>query len=238
MANISRRFFLSAAPAGLATLDELARPAQSPEAQLVWKTSDWNVAAFRRLTEQQAQVKQLFDITQVGDGKFLNNIKNSLNGLHFGFAIFDEHVKIVAALHGPANLLNYDDYVWNKYQIGAWLDIADPLTRRPAVRNIFYSNKNTASTQSGSQDPDNPNSLYQATNIEALQSRGVQFLACHTATEEQAQVLAKRNHLSESPEQIVRDMLAHTVPGVLVVAAMVAAIAILQAQGHYTYVTV
>jgi hypothetical protein len=33
-------------------------------------------------------------------------------------------------------------------------------------------------------------------------------------------------------------MLAHTVPGTLVVAAMVAAIALLQAQGHYTYITV
>jgi hypothetical protein len=36
----------------------------------------------------------------------------------------------------------------------------------------------------------------------------------------------------------VREMLAHTVPGVLVVASMVAAIALLQAEGHYTYITV
>jgi hypothetical protein len=33
-------------------------------------------------------------------------------------------------------------------------------------------------------------------------------------------------------------MLAHTVPGVLVVASMGAAIALLQGQGHYTYITV
>jgi hypothetical protein len=32
-------------------------------------------------------------------------------------------------------------------------------------------------------------------------------------------------------------MLAHTVPGVLVVASMVAAVALLQAEGHYTYIT-
>src|SRR5438552_13678908 len=33
--------------------------------------------------------------------------------------------KIVAALHGPANMLNYDDFIWNKYKIGAWLKISD-----------------------------------------------------------------------------------------------------------------
>jgi hypothetical protein len=51
-------------------------------------------------------------------------------------------------------------------------------------------------------------------------------------------VLISRNQLSRSPEDIVKEMLAHTAPGVLVVASMVAAIAILQAEGHYTYNTV
>jgi hypothetical protein len=41
-------------------------------------------------------------------------------------------------------------------------------------------------------------------------------------------VLIQRDKLPQSPEHIVRDMLAHTVPGVLVVAA----IAVLQAEGH------
>lgn len=236
--NITRRSFLSATPAGLATLGMLTSTPQSADAQLVWKTSDWKIAAFRALTQEQAPVKQLYDITQIGEGRFLNNIKNSLNGLHWGFGIPDKQVKIVAAVHGPAVLLNFDDYVWNKYQVGAWLNVTDPLTAKPAVKNVFYrSNKSAASTESGSQDPDNPNSLYQDTSIQTLQFRGVQFLACHTATEEQAQVLARRNNLSQSPEQIVDDMLAHTVPGVLMVASMVAAIALLQAQGRYTYIT-
>lgn len=239
MANVTRRSFLSAAPAGMATLGTLARPAYAEDAQLVWKTSDWKIAAFRALTEEQAPVKQVYDITQIGEGRFLNNIKNSLNGLHFGFGIPDKQVKIVAAVHGPAVLLNYDDYVWNKYQVGAWLNVTDPLTGKPAVKNIFYrSDKSAASRESGSQDPDNPNSFYQDTSIQTLEFRGVQFLACHTATEEQAQVLVRRNSLSQSSEQVVDDMLAHTVPGVLVVASMVAAIALLQAQGSYTYITV
>ena len=70
------------------------------------------------------------------------------------------------------------------------------------------------------------------------QARGVQFLSCYTALEEQAGALIKHNKLSESPEAIVQDMLAHVLPGVLVVASMVAAVALLPAEGHYTYITV
>ncbi|MGI9071266.1 MAG: hypothetical protein ACR2JB_08105 [Bryobacteraceae bacterium] len=48
----------------------------------------------------------------------------------------------------------------------------------------------------------------------------------------------KRLNLDESPEQVVRDLQAHTVPGVLIVASMVAAVALLQTEGHYSYITV
>jgi intracellular sulfur oxidation DsrE/DsrF family protein len=79
--------------------------------------------------------------------------------------------------------------------------------------------------------------VYQDTSVQALEVRGVQFLSCHTAAEEQARVLVRRNKLTQSPEEIVQDKLAHTVPGVLVVASMVAAVALLQEEGRYTYIT-
>jgi hypothetical protein len=68
--------------------------------------------------------------------------------------------------------------------------------------------------------------------------RGVRFLSCQTALEEQVLQLIKHYNLSEDPEMIVRDMLAHTVPDVLVVASMGSAIALLQCEGRYSYVTV
>ncbi|MCU1249210.1 MAG: hypothetical protein JWQ49_2239, partial [Edaphobacter sp.] len=43
----------------------------------------------------------------------------------------------------------------------------------------------------------------------------MQFMSCHTATEEQARVLVQRNKLLHSPEKIVKDMLARTQPQVL-----------------------
>jgi hypothetical protein len=64
----------------------------------------------------------------------------------------------------------------------------------------------------------------------------VQVMSCHTATEEQARVLVQRNKLSQSPEKIVRTCL-RAQPQVLVNASMVSAIALMQAEGRYTYIT-
>jgi hypothetical protein len=223
---------------GFSTLALFSGAPDASEAQLVWRASEWKLAAFQKLVNDPARIKQMFDIVQIGDGKFLNNIKNSLNGLHFGFGIAERQIKIAAALHGPANLLNYDDYVWEKYQIGEWLHVTDTATAKPALKNPFYSRKINLTQESSNTNPDDLGSLYQDTSMQALQSRGVQFLSCHTALEEQVRVIISRNKLSRSPEEVVNEMLAHTLPGVMVVASMVAAIALLQAEGHYTYITV
>jgi hypothetical protein len=235
MTKITRRSLVGHAAIGLATFGAMTAPAS---AQLVYKSTDWNIADFDRLIKHPARVKQVFDVTQIGGGRFLNNIKNSLNGLQFGFKIAADQIKILSAMHGPANMLNFDDYVWKKYRIGEWQKIDDPLTGQPTVRNLFLVSKAGPDTHGGSQDPNDENSSFQDTSIQALQARGVQFLSCHTATEEQARVLIKQYSLAQQPEEVVKDMLAHTVPGVFVVAAMVAAIALLQSDGRYSYITV
>jgi len=227
---------VSGVAAGVTALGALSGISHDADAQLVWKASDWKLAEFQKLVKDPARIKQVYDIVQIGDGRFLNNVKNSLNGLRFGFGVPEQQIKVAAALHGPANMLNYDDFIWEKYQIGAWLKVTDPATEKPAVRNLFYKSAMTGKSAS-SNDPNDRNSLLQDTSIETLQSRGVQFLSCHTATEEQARALVKHNNLTQKPEEIVHEMLAHTVPGVLVVASMVAAVALLQAEGHYTYIT-
>lgn len=235
MKNLTRRSFVGQATAGLAALGTMTTPA---DAQLVYQSADWKIADFDRLIQNSSRVKQVYDEIQIGGGKFLNNIKNSLNGLHFGFNIPPNQIKIVAAMHGPANMLNFDDYVWQKYRIGEWLKVDDPKTGQPSVRNPFFASKAGPDMHHGSQDPNDENSSFQDASIQALQARGVQFLCCHTATEEQSRVLIKQYSLAQQREEIVKDMLAHTVSGVLVVASMVAAIALLQSEGHYSYITV
>lgn len=236
--NLTRRLFVSrAAAAGATMLGLFASATGAGEAQLVWRASEWRLTGFHKLVRDRAKIKQVHDIVPISDGIFLNGMKNSLNGLQFGFGIPKDQIKVVGGLHGPANMLNYDDYIWNKYQIGEWLNVIDPVTEKPSVRNIFYGSKNSREQLSGPIDPDDENSVYQDRSMQALQWRGVQFLSCHTALEEQARVLVRRNKLSQPPEDVVDEMLSHTEPGILVVAGMAAAIALLQSQGHYTYIS-
>ncbi|MGC1783950.1 MAG: twin-arginine translocation signal domain-containing protein [Acidobacteriaceae bacterium] len=232
MKNLSRRNFVgTAAAAGIAALTAAA----PVHAQLVDRTTDWKMSDFHHLVQSSARMKQVYDVIPIGGGKFLNNIKNSLNGLHFGFGYPMDQIQVVAALHGPTNMMNYDDYVWQKYKIGEWLKVDDPKTGQPAARNIFYSG---TMPHFSSKDAESEKSMYQSTQIEVLQARGVRFLSCHTASEEQARALIEHLHLSQSPDDIVNDWQAHTIPGVLIVASMVAAIAVLQCEGHYSYITV
>jgi hypothetical protein len=233
--DLTRRLFLGQATASLAALGAMA---SSANPQLVYKRSDWKIAEFDRLVKNPSRVKQVFDENQIGGGKFLNNIKNSLNGLHFGFNIPSDQIKIIAAMHGPANALNFNDYIWQKYRIGEWLKVQDPKTGQPALRNPFFASKAAPEMQYPTQDPDDGNSPFQDASIQALQLRGVQFLCCHTATEEQVRALIAHQNLTQQPEEIVKEMLAYTLPDVLVVASMVAAIALLQTDGHYSYITV
>jgi intracellular sulfur oxidation DsrE/DsrF family protein len=234
---MNRRLFVSTAATSVAAFATLRSAVRKTQAQLVYTKSDWNLCEFSQLAKSPARVKQVYDVKMIAEGGFLNNIRNSLNGLHFGFGIPEEQIKVVAALHGPANMLNYDDFIWNKYQIGAWLKIIDPLTGQPAVENVFYPSKAGTPLRYSSENPDSAESLYQDTSIKTLQHRGVKLLACHTATEEQARALIAHNSLTRQPEQLVKEMLAHTLPEVLVVASMVAAIALLQTDGHYSYIT-
>lgn len=234
MKKISRRSFVGHAVVGAAALGSVASHA---DAQLVYKSADWKSGDFNRLLKDSSRIKQVFDEIQIGDGRFLNNMKNSLNGLRFGFDVPVDQIKIIGALHGPANMLNFDDYVWQKYRVGEWLKITDPKTSQPAVRNLFYPAK-TAAAHGASEDPNDENSSFQDASIQTLQARGVQFLCCHTATEEQSRALIKQWGLTQQPEEIVKDLLAHLHPGVMVVPAMVSAIAILQTEGRCSYVTV
>lgn len=238
MNPMNRRSFFGSAAAGIAAIGLAGESASIAEAQLVYARKDWKIEEFDQLAKSPARVKQVYDIVGVGEGKFLNNVKNSLNGFEIGWGIPKGEVKVAVGMHGPANMLNYDDTIWSKYGIGEWLKVDDPKTGKPATRNPYYASKGGANPKYSSQDPNSEDSLYQDTSMQALQSRGVMFMSCHTADEEQARAIVKHNSLSITPEALVQEMLAHTVPGVLVVAAMVAAIALLQSQGHYSYIKV
>jgi len=228
--QISRRSFVGT---GVAAVSSLGIASQPMDAQVIYKHGDWKSADFNSLLKQQASVKQVFDVRAIADGGFLGATKNSLNGLHFGFEIPVDQIKIVVAAHGPANMLNFDDSMWAKYRLGEFLKVNDPQTTKPAVRNPFFARKPVTST-----DPEDRTSVYQDFSIEALNGRGVKFLSCHNSTRAQVNELVEQYSLKQPADEIVHELQAHVLPGVLIVPAMVAAITLLQSEGHYTYITI
>jgi hypothetical protein len=233
MAIFSRRAAMTRSAAILTAVGSFGARAS---AQLVYRRREWKQAGeFDQLTKTPVRMRQLFDVTAIEGAGFLVGVKNSLNGLEFGFGIAPKQIQVAVALHQAANALNFDDAMWEKYHLGESLKVEDPATRQPAIRNAFYPSKALKAGSKAPQDPDNPASSYQDTSLEGLYKRGVRFLCCHTATEMQARMLVRRMNLKSDPEDVVKDLLAHTLPGVIVVPAMVAAIAVLQTEGHYSY---
>jgi hypothetical protein len=231
MSEFSRRSILGGAVAAAASTmwNEPVR------AQYVWQKSNWQAAEFEALTRSPRRIKLVVHGFAINDGRFLKNAKNSLTGLQFGSGVSADQIQIVCALNGPANMLNYTDYVWQKYRIGEWVKVDDPKTRQPAVRNIFYPSTAGTPMHYTSEDPSSEDSAYQDSSIQGLQAHGVRFLSCHSSTEEAARSLIKQFSLTAQPEEIVKDIHAHALPGVIVVPALSAALALLQGDGRYGY---
>ncbi len=235
----SRRGFFGQAVVGVAAAMMMGT---AGEAQIVWKENQWKQPEFNTLLNLKRTVKLVIDCAVIEDGEVLGAARNALNAMHYGFGVAKNEIQVIAALHGPANLLNYDDYIWQKYKVGEWFKLDDPETGKPATRNIFYPSKASGTAGAGlhytSQDENNPDSAEQDTSIEGLRARGVRFLSCHFATEAQARVILKRFSLKQEPEEIVSEMLAHTVPGALVVPGVVGSVTMLQSVGHYSYLKI
>jgi len=129
--KISRKDFIAVGLGGV-----VAALSTKADAQLVEKPQDWASADLHKIMQRSARYRQVYDIIQIGDGVFLNNIKNSLNGFQFSFGARPSDINIVAALHGPANLLNFDDAMWKKYRLGEFINLKDP--RRASLLSATF----------------------------------------------------------------------------------------------------
>jgi hypothetical protein len=103
----------------------------------------------------------------------LAQANNWLNGFQFSYNARPEDLHLVSATYASANLLTYNDAVWQKYRLGEKYGVVDPKTGQPAVSNPFWPSRNGPGA---SPDPDHPKSRYRDNGIEALQRRGVLFL--------------------------------------------------------------
>jgi|SRR5579884_119467 len=232
---MNRSAFLaaSASLAALAQTGADAAAAVPGGTHLVERKADFDDAAFSRIVGKPADIRQLFEAVSFKPGVF-NNIKNSFNGLQFGYGYAPERIAIAFCPHGPSSAYHYADEIWSKYKIGEFFKLAD-ASGNPVTTNVYAK---PAKAIDPSDDPDNPNGMYQDTSIETLQKRGLISLTCHTAVEEQARAIVKAGNAPAgmTPSEVADDILTHLIPGVHVVPSMVATVAVLQQRYHYTYV--
>jgi hypothetical protein len=139
----------------------------------VQKPEEWKYDLVQSLVSRPAKHKVVFSNANV-EAPQLAQIRNWLNSLQFSYQTPSKDLLAVAALYGSANVINYNDVAWGKYRLGDKYSVIDPTTGNPATRNIFQPR---SGTDDGSLPPDAPKSLWQEVNVEALQKRGVIFLA-------------------------------------------------------------
>lgn len=165
--------------------------------------------------------------------QILGAVKNSLNGLQFGFGIAAGRLATAFVAHVLSNLLLYDETAWSTYRLGELFGVKDP-SGNVVQTNIFATSRVTSS----SFDPNDIHGFYQDASVATLQRRGVIFCACNTALVQHAFAIVSAGGANGQSADAVADTLrAHLLPGVMLVPSGGAAIAVLQSKYHYAYVT-
>ena len=200
----------------------------------VERRSDFDEGAFAAVVGRGADIRQLYEAVSFTSG-LLGSIKNSFNGLQFGFGYAPDRIAIALAGHGPSAAYGYSDSIWQRYRIGEFLKIHDS-NGRPMTSNSFFSRRAPYDVRA---NPDDDGGMYQDSSIEMLQRRGLIVLTCHTAVEEQARSLVRKGFAPAgmSAGDVADDILTHLIAGAVVVPSMVATIAVLQARYRYAYLT-
>jgi intracellular sulfur oxidation DsrE/DsrF family protein len=232
-----RRTFLASSASAAVLTPLAAQAAGNPPGgtHRVERRADFDLAAFEKAVDKPSDVRQLWESVSFHPEMF-GNIKNSLNGLQFGYGIAPNRIAMVVCPHGASAAFMYSDGLWSKYRLSEALKLRD-AGGNPVTSNTFVAST-TASTGSAG-NPDNLDSIYQDSSIVGLQKRGVVFLTCHTAVEEQSARIAQGGFapLGMSSADVATDILTHLIPGVLVVPSVVATVAILQNRYKYSYAT-
>ena len=231
---MNRRRFL-ASSATLAVAPGAASGATIPGGtHRVERRADFDEAGFAAIVGRAAGIRQVYEATTFIPA-VLGGIKNSFNGLQFGFGYAADDIAIALAGHGPSAAYGYADHVWQTYRIGEFLKI-DDAAGKPMTSNQFLAAR---APYDPNADPDDDRGMYQDASIAMLQRRGLIVLTCHTAVEEQARALVRQGFApaGASAGDVAADILLNLIPGAIVVPSMVATLAVLQSRYRYAYLT-
>jgi len=206
-----RRSFMSvvASLGGLAATPVFA--GQQPRDQLV--ASGFDVAWLEQQTGRHKQLYDFGSLDLAADGRALRFTRNFLDTFRDAYRLEPPDINTAVGISGPAFPMNASDRLWAKYKLGERSKIIDPMTKLPAVRNIFYDDGTEIS-------------------VKAIQARGCVFWQCNVALGLIAQQLATTFQLQAA--DVRADLVAGLNPGVRLMPSHVLALALAQERG-FTY---
>ncbi|MBI3791578.1 MAG: hypothetical protein HY275_11970 [Gemmatimonadetes bacterium] len=157
--------------------------------------------------------RQVFDIKSAGEGGSpLAPVRNFLNAYRDAYGVNEREVNAVVGFHGGAAQFAFSDDAWQKFRFGQSLNLIDPATHMPYLKNPALG--------AGAGD----------TGIPALQARGVTFLVCNNSLMRVVRGVVAGGY---GTEESVRAELtgALLLKGVIIVPAMQVALNRLQMRG-------
>ena len=209
----TRRTFMSVLTslAGAATVPLGIQAAQAPAGS----AQNFDLRWMDDLKGQHKQVFDMADADPAAEPPPLRLPRNYLDTFRDVFKLEFSEVRTVVGISGHAFPVNASDRLWEKYALGERSKIMDPLTKKPAVRNIFMDDATLG--------------------VKALQARGTIFWQCNIALNSIAQQLAQARQLPVA--EVRADLLAGLNPGVRLIPSHVMALGLVQERG-LTYVKI
>ena len=208
-----RRSFISivASLAGLAATRVSA--SQQPSGQSAAPSGGFDMAWLDQMKGQHKQVYDFGGLELAVDPRPLRFARNFLDTFRDVYHLEYPGINTAVGISGPAFPMNASDRLWAKYKLGERSKIIDPMTKQPAVRNIYYDDGSDVS-------------------VKAIQARGAVFWQCNVALGGVAQQLATAFQMPVA--EVRADLIAGLNPGVRLMPSHVMALALSQERG-FTY---
>jgi hypothetical protein len=199
-----RRGFLGGVIAGAGALLVARWSTASAEVESLAETS---VAGDEWVAKIKGKYKQVFDVTGANNTFASAYPLNFINSTKDATKTTDADITAVVVFRHFAMPMTLNDAVWAKYHLGEIVDVKDPKTNAPALRNIFHDNV----------------PLYPGMTLEKIMSqRGVIVTACNLALSVLSGMAAPKANVT--PEQAKKDFVAGMIPGVNLAASGVYAV--------------
>ena len=211
----TRRSFMSVLTALAGVTAVKAASTQAAAQVPAGSAQNWDLRWIDDLKAQHKQVFDLADADPAAQPPPLRLPRNYLDAFRDLYQLEFPEVRTIVGISGHAFPVNASDRLWEKYALGERSKIIDPVTKKPAVRNIFMDESTLG--------------------VRALQTRGTIFWQCNIALTAIAQQLAQTRQVSAT--EVRADLLAGLNPGVRLVPSHVMAMGLVQERG-VTYVKV